>query len=72
VRKSEIGIGRYSNFPTIIKTSTGKEFNSNDIKFDLISDRKELGAYRIIFQDDTVMYFTVEEWKEVLDQVNGR
>jgi hypothetical protein len=54
----------------IVKTSTGKIFDLNKVKFDLISDKPELGAYRVIFDDDSVLYFSVEEWKEILEQIN--
>jgi hypothetical protein len=51
-------------------TSTGKTIDVNKVKFDLLSKDKSK-PYRLIFEDDTEVYLTVEEHKEVRDSINA-
>ncbi len=49
-----------------LTTTTGKFIDLYKVKFELISRKPELGSLHIIFEDDSEIYLTVAEHKEVL------
>lgn len=52
--------------PWELTTTTGKFVDLNKVKFELLSKKPELGSIHLIFIDDTEMYLSVDEHKEVL------
>jgi hypothetical protein len=52
--------------PPIFTLSTGKVINTDKIKFDLVSRDRSKGDYLYIFEDDSEMYLTGAEVKELL------
>lgn len=55
-----------SHRPWEMTTSTGKFINLYKVKFELIARDRSKGDYHIIFDDDTEVYLTTAEHKEVL------
>lgn len=54
----------------VLTTTTGKTVNVDKIKFDLVSRDKTKGDFHIIFDDDSEIYLTDNEYLELHRQCN--